>query len=64
MARRVVVNAKMGRPGICGATETLIIDRAAVTDMLGPIVDGLVEAGCEVRGDADAQPGYVAVSID
>ena len=55
MARKVVVNAKMRRPGICGATETLIIDRAAVTDMLGPIVDGLVEAGCEVRGDADAQ---------
>ena len=42
MARKVVVNAKMRRPGICGATETLIIDRAAVTDMLGPIVDGLV----------------------
>ena len=55
MARKVVVNAKMRRTGICGATETLIIDRAAVTDMLGPIVDGLVEAGCEVRGDADAQ---------
>ncbi len=55
MARKVVVNAKMRRTGICGATETLIIDRAAVTDMLGPIVDRLVEAGCEVRGDADAQ---------
>ena len=55
MARKIVVNAKMRRTGICGATETLIIDRAAVESMLGPIVDDLIEAGCEVRGDADAQ---------
>ena len=55
MARKVVFNAKMRRTGICGATETLLIDRAAVEAMLSPIVDDLTEAGCEVRGDAEAQ---------
>ncbi len=55
MARNVVVNGKMRRTGVCGATETLLIDRAAVDGMLGPIVDDLTDAGCEVRGDDDAQ---------
>ena len=55
MARAVVLNAKMRRTGICGATETMLIDRAAVGGMLTPIVDGLIEAGCEVRGDAEAK---------
>jgi glutamate-5-semialdehyde dehydrogenase len=54
MARDIVVNAKMRRTGICGATETLLIDRAALP-MLTRIVDGLIEAGCEVRGDEDAR---------
>ena len=53
MARNVVVNAKMRRPGICGATETLLIDRNALP-MLTDIVDGLVKVGCEVRGDSEA----------
>ena len=55
MARDIVVNAKMRRTGICGATETMLIDRAAVGGMLTSIVDGLIEAGCEVRGDAEAK---------
>ena len=55
MARAVVLNAKMRRTGICGATETLLIDRDAVGAMLGPIVGDLIDAGCEVRGDDDAQ---------
>ncbi len=55
MARAIVVNAKMRRTGICGATETMLIDRAAVGAMLTPIVDGLIEAGCEIRGDAEAK---------
>ena len=55
MARAVVVNAKMRRTGICGATETLLIDRACVDGMLKPIVDDLIDAGCEVRGDAEAR---------
>ena len=55
MARKVVFNAKMRRTGICGTTETLLIDRAAVELMLSPIVHDLTEAGCEVRGDAESQ---------
>jgi glutamate-5-semialdehyde dehydrogenase len=55
MARKLVFNAKMRRTGICGTTETLLIDRAAVELMLSPIVDNLTEAGCEVRGDAESQ---------
>jgi glutamate-5-semialdehyde dehydrogenase len=52
MARRVVFNAKMRRTGICGATETLLVDRAVAADVLPPILDDLIAAGCEVRGDA------------
>ena len=54
MARAIVLNAKMRRTGICGATETLLIDRAALGQLAG-IVDGLAGAGCELRGDAAAQ---------
>ncbi len=50
MARRIVVNAKMRRTGLCGATETLLVDRRA-TAHLPAIVDDLIAAGCEVRGD-------------
>lgn len=52
MARSIVVNAKMRRTGICGATETILIDRACADTHLGPIVADLLTAGCEVRGDA------------
>ena len=55
MARTIVLNAKMRRTGICGATETVLIDRSVAPDMLTPIVDDLAAAGCEVRGDAVAQ---------
>ena len=54
-ARKVVVNAKMRRTGICGATETLLVDRNAPAAMLGVLVDDLIAAGCEVRGDEEAQ---------
>jgi glutamate-5-semialdehyde dehydrogenase len=50
-ARSIVLNAKMRRTGICGATETLLIDRAVAEDLLPPILDDLIGAGCEVRGD-------------
>lgn len=53
MARRVVLNAKMRRTGICGATETLLIDRACLDTHYRPIADALVAAGCELRGDAE-----------
>jgi glutamate-5-semialdehyde dehydrogenase len=55
MARRIVLNAKMRRTGICGATETILVDRACAATHLGPIVADLIDAGCEVRGDAPAQ---------
>ncbi len=49
MAKRVVVNAKMRRTGVCGSMETLLIDRAVADTHLAPLVEGLVAAGCEVR---------------
>jgi glutamate-5-semialdehyde dehydrogenase len=55
MARTIAVNAKMRRTGICGAAETLLVDRACAATHLAPIVHDLLEAGCEVRGDASVQ---------
>jgi len=53
MARAVVLNAKMRRTGICGALETLLIDRSVAASHLVPILTDLVEMGCEIRGCAD-----------
>ena len=55
MARAIVRNAKLRRTGVCGAAETLLVDAAAVTTHLAPIIKDLLEAGCEVRGDAEVQ---------
>lgn len=55
MAKNIVLNAKMRRTGICGSTETLLIDREIASQMLPSILDGLLNAGCEVRGDATTQ---------
>jgi glutamate-5-semialdehyde dehydrogenase len=52
MAREVVLNSKMRRTGICGAAETLLVDRACADTQLQPLVRALLDAGCEVRGDA------------
>ena len=52
MAKRIVVNAKMRRTGICGAAETLLVDAGAVQTHLGPLLEALLEAGCQVRGDS------------
>jgi glutamate-5-semialdehyde dehydrogenase len=54
MARSVLLNAKLRRTGVCGAAETLLVDRAAQAQ-LGPLVTALLDAGCAVRGDAGAQ---------
>jgi glutamate-5-semialdehyde dehydrogenase len=51
MARDVVANAKMRRVGVCGAAETLLIDRRALGTHAKPVIDRLIELGCEVRGD-------------
>jgi len=63
MAASIVLNAKMRRTGICGAAETVLVDRAAAQRLLPPVAAALLEAGCEVRGDdvvrslvADAAP--------
>jgi glutamate-5-semialdehyde dehydrogenase len=55
MARAITVNAKMRRTGVCGAAETLLVDRACATTHLLPLVQDLIAAGCEVRGDAPTQ---------
>ncbi|HEY6454141.1 MAG TPA: glutamate-5-semialdehyde dehydrogenase [Steroidobacteraceae bacterium] len=55
MARGIVLNAKLRRTGICGAAETLLVDRASVATHLGPLVKDLLDGGCEVRGDATVQ---------
>ncbi|MBB1093471.1 glutamate-5-semialdehyde dehydrogenase, partial [Rhodopseudomonas palustris] len=55
MAKSIVLNAKMRRTGVCGAAETLLIDRAAADTHLAPLVGMLIDAGCEVRGDDAVQ---------
>jgi glutamate-5-semialdehyde dehydrogenase len=55
MAKRIVLNAKMRRTAVCGAAETLLVDRAAAPTHLAPLVEMLIEAGCEVRGDPETQ---------
>lgn len=53
MAKEIIVNAKMRRTGVCGAVETLLVDRAVAETHLKPLLDGLAAAGCEIRGSAD-----------
>jgi len=55
MAKSIVLNAKMRRPGVCGAAETLLVDRKGVSTSLKPLVEMLLDAGCEVRGDSTVQ---------
>ncbi len=55
MAKEIVLNAKLRRTGVCGAAETLLVDRGGAGAMLKPLVTMLLDAGCEVRGDADVQ---------
>ena len=65
MARKIAVNAKMRRTGICGSMETLLIDRAAAESHLAPLVEGLLAAGCEVRATDEIRariPGLVAAT--
>jgi len=55
MARSIVLNSKMRRTGVCGAAETLLVDKGAAPALLVPLVRALLDAGCEVRGDRDVQ---------
>jgi glutamate-5-semialdehyde dehydrogenase len=55
MAKNIVLNSKMRRTGVCGSAETILVDRAVAATHLAPIITTLIEAGCEIRGDAAAQ---------
>jgi glutamate-5-semialdehyde dehydrogenase len=55
MAKTIVLNAKMRRTGVCGAAETLLVDRAVAATHLKPLIEMLIDAGCEIRGDETAQ---------
>jgi glutamate-5-semialdehyde dehydrogenase len=60
MAVEIVVNAKMRRTGICGAAETLLVDRAVAGTHLVPILDALAKAGCEIRGTEEVRSAFPA----
>ena len=55
MAKTIVMNAKLRRTGVCGAAETLLVDRAGASTFLKPLIAMLLDAGCEVRGDNAVQ---------
>jgi glutamate-5-semialdehyde dehydrogenase len=51
-AQRIVINSKLRRTGVCGAAETLLVDKACAATHLAPLVKALLDAGCAVRGDS------------
>jgi len=55
MARDITLNAKMRRTSVCGAAETLLVDKAAAERLLPPVAEALKQAGCALRGDAEAR---------
>ena len=55
MAKAIVLNAKMRRTGVCGAAETLLVDRAGAPKLLKPLITMLINSGCEIRGDDAVQ---------
>lgn len=60
MAGAIVLNAKMRRTGVCGSAETILVDRAK-PENLKPIIRTLIDAGCEIRGDAESMAADAAV---
>ena len=58
MAKAIAVNAKMRRTGICGAAETLLVDRAVADTHLAPVLDALREANCTIRGSQEVKNLY------
>ena len=66
-AKAIAVNAKLRRVSVCGAAETLLVDSADAQRLLPPVAKALVEAGCELRGDARARslvPGMAEATED
>ncbi|HLP67252.1 MAG TPA: glutamate-5-semialdehyde dehydrogenase [Rhizobium sp.] len=62
MARKIVLNAKMRRTGVCGAAETLLVDRAAASTHLAPILETLTQAGCELRASPEVRAIFPAAT--
>ncbi|MDR7033640.1 glutamate-5-semialdehyde dehydrogenase [Mesorhizobium sp. BE184] len=62
MAKEIAVNAKMRRTGVCGAAETLLVDRAVASTHLVPILEALREAGCEIHADAEVLGAFADAS--
>ncbi|CAB4327449.1 glutamate-5-semialdehyde dehydrogenase [Brucella sp. 191011898] len=62
MARKIALDAKMRRTGICGAAETLLVDRAVASTHLAPILGDLAARGCEIRGSAEVLALYPAAT--
>ena len=62
MAKAIVLNSKMRRTGVCGSAETILIDRAKISN-LAPIISTLINAGCEVRGDKESMAANSAVKL-
>ena len=60
MAKAIVLNSKMRRTGVCGSAETILVDRAKISN-LAPIISTLINAGCEVRGDKETMAANSAV---
>ena len=54
-AKKIVLNAKMRRTGVCGAAETVLVDRKLASTHLKPLVEMLIDAGCEIRGDDETR---------
>ena len=63
MAKAIAVNAKMRRVGVCGAAETLLVDRALAAAHLKPLVEALQQAGCQIRGDAATRAAVGGVTL-
>lgn len=61
MAEEIVINAKLRRTGVCGSTETLLVDETIAAKFLPKIIDTLIENDCEIRGDAATQRANIAV---
>jgi glutamate-5-semialdehyde dehydrogenase len=66
MAKKIVVNAKMRRTGVCGAAETLLVDRKIAATHLRPLLAALHDAGCAIRGDdaVQAAEDYVEAATE
>ena len=63
MAVAIAVNAKMRRTGVCGAAETLLVDRAVAATHLKPIVEALADAGCAIRGTAEVVAAFPGAQL-